>query len=244
MSSSFNEEGGPLPPRVLKAPLEVVKALTLLKDSRDPVFLSFPERSQRFQSSLIQVDRERNRIIFDEMIPTDGERYLKNGETFHVEAFHDGVCMTWECKNTMQFSELDGARCYVTTLPPEMTHHQRRSAFRAAIKPAQAVKAELSDSKFKLMVQGQLLDISGTGCKLSISGDISQKVQSGQVYERLSAQLPIGKLTVQVELRHVHYDDKRDKTSLGLRFHRASGVEQRLIERFVFQLQREARDQD
>ena len=72
--------------------------------------------------------------------------------------------------------------------------------------------------------------------------DISQKVQTGQVYERLSAQLPIGKLNVQVELRHTHYNDKRDKTELGMRFFKASGNEQRLIERFVFQLQREARD--
>lgn len=244
MSSSFNEEGGPLPPRVLKAPLEVVKTLLQLKENRDPLFLTFPERSQRFQSSLIEVERTQSKIIFDEMIPTDGERFLKNGEAFHVEAFHDGIRITWECKSTMQFSEQDGARCYVTSLPSELVYHQRRNAFRATIKYSQAIKAELSDSKFKLSALGQLLDISGTGCKLSFPGDISQKVQSGQVYERLSAQLPMGKLTVQVELRHVHYDDKRNKTELGMRFHRASGLEQRLIERFVFQLQREARDQE
>ena len=242
MSSSFNEEGGPLPPRTLKAPLEVSKALTQLKEDRDPLFLTFPERSQRIQSSIIEVDRERNRIIFDEMIPTDGERLLKNGETFHVEAFHEGVRITWECKSAVQFSEKDGARCYTTTLPPELVQHQRRSAFRATIKPSQAIKAELADSKYKLLLLGQLLDISGTGCKLSVPGDISQKVQTGQVYERLSAQLPIGKLNVQVELRHTHYNDKRDKTELGMRFFKASGNEQRLIERFVFQLQREARD--
>ena len=242
MSSSFNEEGGPLPPRTLKSPLEVLRALNQLKDKRDPLFLTFPERSQRFQSTVIEVDRDRNRIILDEMIPTDGERFLKNGEPFHVEAFHEGVRITWECKSTIQFAEKDGARCYTTTLPPELIQHQRRSAFRAEIKPSHGIKAELTDSKYKLLLLGQMLDISGTGCKLSFPGDLTQKLQNGQVYERLSTQLPNGKLNVQVELRHAHYNDKRDKTELGMRFFKPGGNEQRLIERFVFQLQREARE--
>jgi c-di-GMP-binding flagellar brake protein YcgR len=44
-----------------------------------------------------------------------------------------------------------------------------------------------------------------------------------------------------VELRHVSYDERRDATFCGMRFYQMSGLLQRQIERFVYQLQREAR---
>jgi c-di-GMP-binding flagellar brake protein YcgR len=48
-------------------------------------------------------------------------------------------------------------------------------------------------------------------------------------------------MTCAVELRHVQYEDKVDMTFVGTRFHRMNGLEQRQVERFVYQLQREAR---
>jgi c-di-GMP-binding flagellar brake protein YcgR len=48
-------------------------------------------------------------------------------------------------------------------------------------------------------------------------------------------------MTSALELRHTQYDEKLDITFIGARFHRMSGLEQRQVERFVYQLQREAR---
>lgn len=120
-------------------------------------------------------------------------------------------------------------------------YHQRRNAYRAPLKQAQAVNIELSGDRLKTPVKGLLLDISATGCKLRFSGDASKGLQSGQVYERLVAQLPFGAMTTAVELRHLVYDEKLDMTFAGMRFHRMNGLEQRQIDRFVYQLQREAR---
>jgi c-di-GMP-binding flagellar brake protein YcgR len=39
----------------------------------------------------------------------------------------------------------------------------------------------------------------------------------------------------------VLYEEKLDTTFIGARFHRINGQEQRQVERFVYQLQREAR---
>ncbi len=243
-SNPFVEEGGPQPPKVLKAPLEVFTNLRQLQESHDPLTFTFLERGQRFQSYLVRIDRERNRIAFDEMIPNDGERFLKNNEPFLIESFHDGVRIVWECNQPVQISELDGARCYWASIPSEITYHQRRNAFRAQLKQTLGVKVELADSKLSLILRGTLLDISATGCKLRIPGDVTSRLQPGQVYDRFLAHLPIGALSTQVELRHMHYEDKQDVSFLGMRFHRISGLEQRLIERFVYQLQRESRRLD
>lgn len=241
MSSAFNEESGPQPPKLLKTPVEIIATLRQLQQNHDPLMLRFKDRGQRFQSYLVEIDRDRNRIALDEVIPNDGERFLKQGETFSVEAYRDGVRVAWTCEHDVQLGELEGAPCYWAPLPLEVIYHQRRSAYRAQLKQTDLVKVVLAGDKLRESLHGHLLDISATGCKLRFSGNLSQQLHNGQVQERLTAQLPFGAMTCAVELRHVQYEDKLDMTFVGTRFHRISGLEQRQIERFVYQLQREAR---
>ena len=116
-----------------------------------------------------------------------------------------------------------------------------RNAFRAALKLAQLVNIELGGEKLKAPISGKLLDISATGCKLRFEGDISERLQLGQVYDRFIAALPFGSMTTSVELRYLHFEEKINTTFAGVRFHNMSGLVQRQVERFVYQLQREAR---
>jgi c-di-GMP-binding flagellar brake protein YcgR len=241
VSSAFNEENGPQPPKVLKAPVEIIATLRQLQQNHDPLVIQFKDRSQRFQSYLVEIDRERNRVALDEIIPNDGERFLKQGEAFSVEAYREGVRVAWSCEHDVQLGEFEGAPCYWAPLPQEVIYHQRRSAYRAPLKQSDLIKVVLAGDKLREPLPGQLLDISATGCKLRFAGDLSQQLHNGQVHERLTAQLPFGAMTCAVELRHVQYEEKIDMTFVGTRFYRMSGLEQRQVERFVYQLQREAR---
>ena len=76
MFNAQNAEDAPQPPKVLTTPLEIAANLRLLQESHDPLIITFHERTQRFQSYLIEVDRDSNIIALDEMIPRDGERFL------------------------------------------------------------------------------------------------------------------------------------------------------------------------
>jgi c-di-GMP-binding flagellar brake protein YcgR len=241
VSSPFSQEDGPQPPKVLKAPVEIVANLRQLQQNHDPLIITFHERNQRFQSYVIEVDRDKNLLILDELMPNDGERYLANGEAFNVEAFHEGVRVAWTCEQSVRITDHEGARCYFSPMPLEVTYHQRRSAFRAPLKQSELIKIELAGDKLRTAVPGHLLDISATGCKLRFPGNITSSLQAGQVYERFTARFPFGAMTTAIEMRHVQYEDKVDTTFVGARFHRINGQEQRLVERFVYQLQREAR---
>jgi len=234
-------DDAPQPPKVLSTPLEISSNLRQLLESHDPLIITFHERSQRFQSYLVDLDRENNMIALDEMIPRDGERYLMAGEPFRVEGFHEGVRIAWESNGQLQIDESGGSRCYRGTLPDEVVYHQRRNAFRAALKLAQLVNVNLDGEKIKAPISGKLLDISATGCKLRFDGDITGSLQLGQVYDRFNADLPFGKMTAPVELRYLHFEEKISTTFAGVRFHNMSGLVQRQVERFVYQLQREAR---
>ena len=241
MSNALNAEDAPQPPKVLTTPLEIAGNLRMLQESHDPLIITFHERTQRFQSYVVDVDRENNAIALDEMIPRDGERFLLAGEPFRIEGFHEGVRIAWESNGPLTIDDSNGTRCYRGTLPDEVVYHQRRNAFRAALKLAQLVSIELGGEKLKVPLAGKLLDISATGCKLRFDGDISNGLQLGQVYDRFIAALPFGSMTTPVELRYLHHEEKIDTTFAGVRFHNMSGLVQRQVERFVYQLQREAR---
>ncbi|TRX73271.1 flagellar brake protein [Pseudomonas mangiferae] len=241
MSDPINS---PQPPKVLKTPVEIHANLRQLLQNHDPLIITFHERNQQFRTYLVEVDRDRGLLALDEMIPSDGERFLNNGELFHVESSHDGVRIAWDCDQPADIGELEGTRCYWCSLPTEMLYHQRRNAYRAITLPGQPVSVELSGERLSLVLKGQLIDISATGCKLRFPGDISARLHSGEVYERLTIQLPFGTLVTPIEIRHAVHDVKLDATFAGTRFHRIGGLEQRNIERFVYQLQREARRTD
>ncbi|WP_339548018.1 flagellar brake protein [Pseudomonas sp. RA_35y_Pfl2_P32] len=241
MFNASSAEDTPQPPKVLTTPLEIASTLRMLQESHDPLIITFHERSQRFQSYLVDVDRESNMIALDEMIPRDGERFLLAGEPFRIEGFHEGVRIAWESSGTLAIDESNGGRCYRGTLPDEVVYHQRRNAFRAALKLAQLVNIELAGEKLKVPLNGKLLDISATGCKLRFDGDITSGLQLGQVYDRFLAALPFGSMSTSVELRYLHHEERIDTTFAGVRFHNMSGLVQRQVERFVYQLQREAR---
>ncbi|MDU8500633.1 flagellar regulator YcgR PilZN domain-containing protein [Pseudomonas syringae] len=234
-------DDAPQPPKVLNTPLEIAANLRLLLESHDPLIITFHERAQRFQSYLLEVDRDSNVMALDEMIPRDGERFLSNGESFRVEGFHDGVRIAWESSSQMEIVDTDGQRLYRGPLPEEVIYHQRRNAFRAALKLAQLVDIEIGGDRLKSPLTGKLLDISATGCKLRFEGDVSERMQLGQVYERFIARLPFGAMTAPVELRYLHFEERFHTTFAGVRFHNMSGLVQRQVERFVYQLQREAR---
>ncbi|MEX3773335.1 flagellar brake protein [Pseudomonas sp. MYb118] len=241
MSNALNAEDSPQPPKVLTTPLEISGNLRQLQDSHDPLIITFHERTQRFQSYLVDVDRDSGTIKLDEMIPRDGERFMLAGEPYKVEGFHEGVRIAWESNGTPTLSDSGDERCYIAPLPDEVVYHQRRNAFRAALKLAQLVDIDLDGEKLKSPIRGKLLDISATGCKLRFDGDITESLQLGQVYDRFAAALPFGKMTAPVELRYLHFEEKISTTFAGIRFHNMSGLVQRQVERFVYQLQREAR---
>ncbi|QXI37104.1 flagellar brake protein [Pseudomonas xantholysinigenes] len=239
----FNESDAPQPPKVLTTPLEITANLRQLLESHDPLIISFHERSQRFQSYVVHVDREAGVLALDEMIPRDGEKYIENGEAFRIEGFHDGVRIAWESDIPLTITEIDGHRCYRGPLPTEITYHQRRNAFRAALKLSQLVDIVLDGTHLKGNggLRGKLLDISATGCKLRFEGNVEERLQLGQVYERFKAGNPLGLTDTLVELRHLHYEERINTTFAGVRFHNLNGQAQRKIESFVYQLQREAR---
>lgn len=211
--------------------------------NRDPLELRFTDRQQVFQSYIVEIDRENNRIALDELIPNDGERHLLNGETINIVAYREGVRIAWSHSQPALLDTFENARCYWLTLPPQISYHQRRNAFRADTLPEQSLNVHIDSNKLSKTISGRLLDISVTGCKVHIKSS-NTPLQPGQLYETFAISLPSGSVILSAELRHLNNDESTNSTLAGFKFHDLSGAAQRIIERFVYQLQREARRSD
>lgn len=240
MSTLFDEGSGPQPPKILTTPAEINGNFRTLLNNNLPLKIRFPGREQRYLSYIVAVDRENASLALDEFVPNTALRFLQNGEEFHVEAHIDGVRINWSHHQTGIAATINGHPCLWFKFPEEMHHHQRRGTFRANVIPDQPASITLAGNALATPVSGRLLDISATGCKVHIDS-ANTHLKAGQLYESSSLIMPHGSLTLSVEARHVQVIEEKDITKVGLRFHQVDGVTQRNIERYVYQLQREAR---
>lgn len=240
MSNLLEQEAGPQPPRTIRSPLEITSLFKTLLQSRDQLIISFPERKQSFQSFMVAVDHNAGQLWIDEMVPSEGDRFISLGEAFRVDAWHDGIHMRWHCPSAEKVI-FDNAPAYRAALPDEMVYHQKRGAFRAPVHRPLETGAGLIHAKRGTSNAGHLVDISATGCRLRLSGDHSS-FQPGDLYEPSYLELPeTGRVAVAMEIRHVCYEAATDESLVGVCFKRATPVAQRQIDRFVNLLQREAR---
>lgn len=241
MSTLFNQEAGPQPPRDVRSPIEVLSLLKNIQQHRDPLSITFLDRAQKFQSFIVQIDTKTKKFWIDEMMPREGDRYASAGEPFRIDAWHDGVHMRWQCAGVQQLM-LDGVPAYCAPLPEEMVYHQKRGAFRVPIRRSLGLGLHLGHAKRNVSLNGTLMDISATGCKARFPGDCTQQLPSGDLFERCSLQLPdSGRLSLNIEIRHARFEPGSDETQVGLAFRQNTAATQRQIDRFVNFLQREAR---
>lgn len=240
MSNLFSQETGPQPPREVRAPVEILSLLRTLMQSRDALTVTFTGRAQKFQSFIVNLDAGKSALWIDEMIPREGDRYAKQGEAFRIDAWHEGIHVRWNCPGGNPVV-LDDAPAYAIPLPEEMIYHQKRGAFRASARRTADIAVQLSHPERERRFTSYLMDLSATGCKVRLDGDLSKSLQPGEQYDSVLHLPDIGRIDVCAELRHVVFNEEANETHAGLMFKQQSATAQRSIDRFVNHLQREAR---
>ena len=234
-------DNAPQPPQVYRSKGEILACLRPAQQQHIPLRITFNRQRQQFQSFVVEIDEAKGLIALDEFIPREAERLLEQGQSFRVDSFHEGIKVTWQIDRPVEFSELDGTRCYWIGLPAELTYHQRRNAYRVKLLLTQPATAELSQGSSQIQLRGQLIDLSATGCKLRFPGNVTHLLQPGQQVQSFTAELPIGAISTPVTIRHVACTERMEFSDVGVCFNSLTGAAQRQIERFIYQLQRENR---
>lgn len=240
MSGAFGEGTGPLPPKILRNPAEQYALLNQLARQNIPLTLRFQGHNQRFLTYLAGLNREQATLALDEVVPEAGQRLLSRGEPYRIDALLDGVQISWRSVTPPVMGTHDGHAAAWFDFPAELTHHQKRNAFRARTLPDEPISILLSGGGLSEPLTAKVLDLSVSGCKAQVTQAISG-LEPGMALNETRLKLPDGTLTTPIEIRFTQIKEKTDSTVFGLRFLRMDGMSQRAIDRYVSHLQREAR---
>jgi hypothetical protein len=146
------------------------------------------------------------------------------------------VRIAWECNNPLSIDD-SGA-------PLLSRHVAQRSGLPPApqclprgVEAGATGRRQRGGEKLKAAIKGKL-DISATGCKLRFEGDIRTACNWARSTTAFAA--PPRPHDHPVELRHLHFEERSTPPSPACAS-TTSAARQRKVERFVYQLQREAR---
>lgn len=240
MSGFFGNSSGPQPPKILRSPVEQLGIFNQLAQQNIPLTLIFQGQGQRFLTYLTGTERGRGKLALDELVPVEGQRFLVRGDSFRVDAHLDGVHIYWKSHAAPEMGLVEGHTAAWFDLPDELYYHQKRSAFRAPTLPGEPISILLGGHAKLPTQEGKILDLSATGCRVRIEQQ-ETGLNAGDALTGSMLVLPDGKLPLSAEVRHCKAHDSLPYSIAGLRFIGLDGMAQRTIDRYVNQLQREAR---
>lgn len=222
---------------------EMAYILRTLKRTHAQLNVSFASTQHVFASIVLDVNSSEGYFLLDELNPIHGHERLLAGQRFSVRASDQGVQIFFSgCKVTEVIQAHDGAM-YKVAFPTSMIHHQRREAFRAHVGRTYHIPVRLNAAHREIILEGELLDISSTGCKVEFPFLVTPPFDELEEFDEMEIEVESQNILIRcsAEARYASYLEELETTHCGFRFLQIDGRSQREVDRFVVYLQREAR---
>jgi len=221
---------------------QIFSILSSVQKSRTPITIKFEGSEKYYTSIILKTDLDKNHLIIDEIAPEDGHVLALQNMSFSIRGSHGGISLFFRHNIISGSNSENGIAFYSIPLPDKMVYQQRRNSFRALVPRALNTQASVTSDKHLQPLSGRLYDISITGCRINFEGEVNQGLVRGDIFELAAITLPDGdQLNYALKLKHAFYRRENDETSCGFEFLGIDKVGQRLVDRFVYFLQREAR---
>ncbi len=227
---------------IWRLPEQIYRVLHQLKTQRIAVRIRFTGDQEPYSSIVLDASLDKKRFLLDELIPKAGNRALHNGNEFLLEAHLNGA------EISLRHLKIAGTQMHGDVVLskvdfPECIHYaQRRSAFRVEVPPSTRAVVRLYGVDRDHPVKGRLLDLSGTGCRVRVSGTVSPPIRGGEPFGRCEIDVPgQALLTITANVRFVEPGQSIASVTFGMQFSNASPKEDRHIFKLVQSLQRLSR---
>lgn len=130
---------------------------------------------------------------------------------------------------------------YWFRFPKGIEQIQMRGAFRIKISQANPIEVTLLNQAGS-SIDGTLADLSSTGMRVRHEGPLLTTPQCGEVFESCRLILDSDNLIqCQAQVIHWNQDKNRDVSFLGIKFRNMESSEQRILNRYLAQVQRKNR---
>ncbi|HEC11732.1 MAG TPA: flagellar brake protein [Acidiferrobacteraceae bacterium] len=229
----------PSPAELLKDPASIAQILTRLQINRNLVALSLPKGNGRYLSTVIEVNLEQRFLLLDELSSAAAHRRMLSEKRFHFQATVDGIKIDFNGAIDY-FSKDNVGAFYRVPFPTKMQYMQQRAHYRARITIADPISVALSRSELaSSKIEGGLHDISVGGLGVHFKKQLEKPIKSGDFFPGCMITL-LNATTIACSFEARFVKPEKDKSlRVGGRFVDIDTIQQRHIERFVAEMDRE-----
>lgn len=217
----------------------IIGFLTRIHDSRSLVTVTIPGARTQYLSTILDVNTKQGYLLLDELKREDGHKQLMRHGKFHARASVKGIEINFvSVIDTV--GSTSGIGFYKIPIPQVLYYHQRRAFYRAHVSIALSVPVSLTRALSDGDVSGLLRDISVGGIGARIEPRRSGAVTKGELMPTCAITLPGGaSIYSALEVRYIDHGSRQKVLRLGGRFIDLNRQQQKIIERFVVELDRE-----
>lgn len=225
---------------IVTSALRIAAILRPLLRQHSIISVAIPNAKRIFSTTLLDIDTDKQQLIFDELHPKEGHELLSQSKQLKMRAQRDGIDLIMALEISAIGSE-NGVAFYTAPLPESIRYHQRRSAFRVQVGPLQDIPVQLTYPDGKA-VHGVLFDISASGMCVRVPRKTAlPDTRSGEELH-CSISLPDKKkINCVFVIRHVAEHEPSRSLHIGGSFEHLDNIQKRAIERFSLELQRQSR---
>lgn len=220
---------------------QIFSILSAVQKSRTPITIKFPHRDRYYTSLILRTDLDDAAIIIDEIAPEDGHLLAMQKLPFSIRGSHGGISLFFKDNVIGGSGRESDIAFYKVPFPDEMIYQQRRNAFRATVARSLHVDVRLQNPGTGQLLQGRLFDLSIGGCRVNFEGELKPMLERGDTFQFCHMQLNEAPLSQPVTVKHASYVRDWGETTCGFAFDALDSGTQKLIDRYVYFLQREAR---
>ena len=191
-------------------------------------------------TSVLEVRRDANAMIFDVARDTEANRELFGAERLAFVSELDNVQIAFETRAPSLVDFVDGPAAAVD-LPSQVTRLQRREWFRAALPLRPPIRCTVLDQHGNAS-PAQAIDLSPGGAALMVDDPAMEHAMTGSDHELILSLPEVGRLELEANLRTVRSatglpDVLDGKVCLGFRFDRMPAKTANRIQRYVQHLE-------
>lgn len=193
-------------------------------------------------TEITKINSENNSFATAYLYPELNEQILEPGVAAQFSLSYQGTRHQFKCNWMYDDKQPESGIAHWFQFPKGIERLQLRNAFRVPISQAHPVRVSVTRKDHSVLV-GNLFDLSATGMRLGIAGDL--KLKTREDYHACHFVIPDGSTIIcRGQLIHWHYDQTANQTYIGIQFRKINGLAQRTLNRFLTDVQRKHRQID
>lgn len=169
--------GDPEPMEKLYDKTRITVLLQKLLERRALLSIQLDNHPLPFSSAVIEVNRDGDFFVIDELKPETGDELLRQNPTVHIIGHLDGVVMRL-ASTVREFGMDNNILFYKLPIPEQADYHQRRQAVRVKLSAANPLAVTFTDKSGE-NYKGEIENLSIGGLRARFRRDLPYHLETG-----------------------------------------------------------------